>query len=106
MILSGWTRALLENKTETSKENGASASNASQTVSVDAEEDDELQILPAVGGTSGKKRKLPDSAKSASSDISCVNDEMRLARKAKESDNSEGIVMLDENGERKKKRMQ
>lgn len=53
MVLSGWTEALVsKNDAEPTKENGASSSTASQTVSV-TEEDDEVIILPLPG----KKRK-------------------------------------------------
>lgn len=106
MILSGWTQAIVQKNGETSKDNGASTSNVSQTVSVEAEEDDEVQIIAAVGGLAGKKRKLPDNSNSSSSDLSCVSDETRISRKAKNCDDSEADIMLDGNGERKKKKVQ
>ena len=106
MILSGLTEALVQKNDEASKENGASTSNVSETVSVEAEEDDELQILPAVSGLAGKKRKLPDNANSSNSDLSVVIDETKIPRKAIDREDSEAVVVLDGNGERKKKRGQ
>ncbi|KAL3539000.1 hypothetical protein ACH5RR_002366 [Cinchona calisaya] len=106
MILSGWTQVLAEKYNEASKENGASTSNSSQPVPVEAEDDDEIQILPAFSSAVGKKRKSLDSADSASSDLSFVTDESRNPRKAKECDDSEAIIMVDGNEESKKKRVQ
>lgn len=105
MILSGWTQALVQKHDEISKENGASTSNVSQTVSVEAEEEEELQILPSVSGPAGKKRKLPDNANSSNSDLAGVIDETKIPRTAIDCEDSEAIIMLDGNGERKKKRM-
>ncbi|CAI9101974.1 OLC1v1000152C2 [Oldenlandia corymbosa var. corymbosa] len=94
MVLSGWTQPVVSKNGDMSKENGASTSNTSQAVSVEAEEDDDIEMLPAVGAPAGKKRKLSEDSNFAGSDLPSVVDD------------SEAIAMLDENGERKKKRVQ
>lgn len=94
MVLSGWTPVLAtETKNKTTHDNGASSSTASQTVPLDANEDDDLEILPT--GTAiapGKKRKLSDTNEKGSE------------RKVEElDDDGDGFVMLDANSDGSKK---
>lgn len=98
MILSGWTQApAVEKNGNISVDNGASTSGVSQATSIVAEEDDELQIIPA---QIGKKRKLSDISIAASSEVS------KIKRKAEEVDGNNDVVMLDDgdsaNGKKKR----
>nr|GMC85377.1 SUMO-activating enzyme subunit 2 [Ipomoea batatas] len=93
MVLSGWTPVLAsENKNKTTHDNGASSSTASQTAPLDANEDDDLEILPTGGAIPpGKKRKSCDTN---------PNPE----RKVEElDDDGDGFVVLDGNSDGSKK---
>lgn len=92
MILSGWTEArAVEKKNDIPTDNGASSSNVSQTVSLETEEIDEIELVPA-GTFNGNKRKASDAG---------------ISRKVEEigedDDDVDVILMPDENSSKKQK---
>ncbi|XP_057788258.1 SUMO-activating enzyme subunit 2 isoform X2 [Salvia miltiorrhiza] len=101
MVLSGWTQAQAAEKNgNASADNGASTSGASQAASAVPEEDDDIQIIPAV---SGKKRKLSDVSGADNSDASPAAKEPKIKRKAEEIEiDGNDIVMLDDGDAAKK----
>uniref|UniRef100_A0A5B7AKL6 SUMO-activating enzyme subunit n=2 Tax=Davidia involucrata TaxID=16924 RepID=A0A5B7AKL6_DAVIN len=113
MILSGWTQAPTKEKENNniSSDNGASTSNASQAVTLEIEEDDDIEIVPT--GTenvpAGKKRKTSDISNASTSQLSSIADKSSSKKKPEElDDDSDDMVMLD-NGNSdisKKKRLQ
>lgn len=108
MVLSGWTPALAAEKTKTS-DNGPSSSNASQTVPLESEDNDEIEIIlkdPEILAA-GKKRKSSDVSVAVDSEIFSVTGEMLTKRKVEEDDSHNDIVMVDGNLDpNKKKRVQ
>lgn len=108
MVLSGWTPALATEKNKTS-DNGPSSSNASQTVPLEPEDDDEIEIIlkdPEILAA-GKKRKSSDVSVAAGSEISSATGELLTKSKVEEDDSHSDIVMVDGNLDtNKKKRVQ
>lgn len=108
MILSGWTPALATEKNKTS-DNGPSSSNASQTVPLEPEDEDEIEIIlkdPEILAA-GKKRKSSDVSLAAGSEITSATGEMLTKSKVEEDDSHSDIVMVDGNLDTtKKKRVQ
>lgn len=110
MILSGWTQApALANNKDTSDENRVSTS--SQAVLMEAEVDDEIEIVP--GGSesflSPKKRKISDISNAAGFDISSITSEEKSKKKVEELVDDSDLVVLDGNSDTdngKKKRFQ
>ncbi|XP_059653749.1 SUMO-activating enzyme subunit 2 isoform X1 [Cornus florida] len=77
MILSGWTQVpAKEKKNDVSTDNGGSTSNVSQVVSLETVEDGDIEIMPTetTNVLAGKKRKLPASFTTVTSDLSTVSD--------------------------------
>ncbi|KAK9286733.1 hypothetical protein L1049_015136 [Liquidambar formosana] len=109
MLLSGWTQASPVVKNEKAPiGNGGSTSNALPAVQLDAEDDDELEVLPVGTDTvpAGKKRKLAGSSNATTSGTSSVADETRN-HKTQEvlDDDDDDVVMLgDGNSDSSKKR--
>ncbi|XP_057966170.1 SUMO-activating enzyme subunit 2 [Malania oleifera] len=106
MVLSGWTQApRVEKDKKPAVDNGGSTSNASPSVLVDAEQDDEVQIL---GTPPGKKRKLSEISEASTSGPPSAADESRSCKDLEEPDDDGNvIVMLDGGSEvSKKKRLQ
>lgn len=92
MILSGWTEARrVEKNNDIPTGNGASSSNVSQTVSLETEEIDEIELVPAGSSTNGKKRKASDV---------CIS---RKVEELGDDDDVDVILMPDENNSKKKK---
>ncbi|KAK4378320.1 hypothetical protein RND71_000182 [Anisodus tanguticus] len=106
MVLSGWTPALATLKNKTS-DNGPSSSNASQTVPLEPEDDDEIEIInkdPAILAA-GKKRKSSDISVAANPEISSVTDEIQTKSKVEEDESRRDIFMVDGNLDTNKKKM-
>ncbi|XP_057503536.1 SUMO-activating enzyme subunit 2-like isoform X2 [Actinidia eriantha] len=112
MVLSGWTQAPEKGKeTSTSTDNGSITITASQVVSLETEEDDEIEIVSSETETIliGKKRKLSDVCDAATRDISSATNECYSKKKLEELDeDGDDMVMLDEGNfdSSKKKRLQ
>ena len=112
MVLSGWTQAPEKGKeTNTSTDNGSITITASQVVSLETEEDDEIEIVSSETETipNGKKRKLSDVCDAATRDISSATNEYYSKKKLVELDeDGDDMVMLDESNfdSSKKKRSQ
>ncbi|KAJ9704727.1 hypothetical protein PVL29_002991 [Vitis rotundifolia] len=90
MLLSGWTQAprVEKDDNKTVGNGGSSTSNASSAMPVEAEEDDDIEIVPI-----GKKRKLGEISKATNPNLSDV------------ADDDDVLVMLDgENLDVKKKK--
>lgn len=100
MLLSGWTQASsVEKDDNKSIGNGGRTSNASQTVPVEAEKNDETDNVP-----SGKKRKEPEVPEGAAQD--CVSDK-RKSKKLEMVDDDDDFLMLEgDPGIYKKKKLQ
>ncbi|XP_059449396.1 SUMO-activating enzyme subunit 2 [Corylus avellana] len=100
MLLSGWTQASsVEKDDNKSIGNGGRTSNASQTVPVEAEKNDETDNVP-----SGKKRKEPEVPEGAAQD--CVSDK-RKNKKLEMVDDDDDFLMLEgDPGIYKKKKLQ
>lgn len=109
MVLSGWTPALATEKKTKTSDNGPSSSNASQTVQLEPEDDDELEIIlkdPEIL-SAGNKRKLSDISVTADSEVSRVTGEMQTKSHAEADDTHTDTAMLDGNSDiSKKKRVQ
>ncbi|KAF5448870.1 hypothetical protein F2P56_029368 [Juglans regia] len=105
MLLSGWTQSSsVEKDDNKSIDNGGSTSNASQTVPVDSEKNDEMGSV-----SSGKKRKLSEVPDAAAQDFSSVadSDGSRNHKKLELVDDDDDLLMLDADpGINKKKRLQ
>lgn len=91
MILSGWTemRAVGKNN-DIPTDNGASSSNVSQTLSLETEDVDEIEIVPS-GTSKGRKRKASDAGIS------------RKMEELEEDGDDDVILMSDENNSKKKR---
>lgn len=105
MVLSGLTQHLAKEKdNNTSTENGASTSNASEAVSLEPKEDSEIEILPAgiESGPNGKKRKLPDMSDAT------IPDSSKNELQDIDDDDGDDLVVLDVGSSdgSKKKRLQ
>ncbi|GFY94983.1 SUMO-activating enzyme 2 [Actinidia rufa] len=104
MVLSGWTQAPEKGKeTNASTDNGSTTITASQVVSLETEDDDEIEIVSSETKTilNGKKRKL--------SDVCSATTECYSKKKLEELDeDGDDMVMLDEGNfdSSKKKRLQ
>ncbi|XP_062176649.1 SUMO-activating enzyme subunit 2 isoform X2 [Alnus glutinosa] len=91
MLLSGWNQASSVEKDDSkSIGNGGTTSNASQTVPVEAEKDDEMSNVH-----SGKKRKLSEVPEAAAQDFSGVSDKTRKNKKLEVVDDDDDFVMLE-----------
>jgi ubiquitin-like 1-activating enzyme E1 B len=103
MLLSGWNQASSVEKDDSkSIGNGGTTSNASQTVPVEAEKDDEMSNVH-----SGKKRKLSEVPEAAAQDFSGVSDKTRKNKKLEVVDDDDDFVMLEgDPGIYKKKKLQ
>ncbi|KAJ7967277.1 SUMO-activating enzyme subunit 2 [Quillaja saponaria] len=103
MLLLGWTQPFLAAEKDDNKSNGndASTSNASTTATVEAEMDDEIDVIHA-----GKKRKLSEESKDAALGISRVADGTKNHKVLEVLADEDDLVMLgDEETGTKKKRL-
>jgi len=105
MVLFGLTEHLAKEKdNNTSTENGAITSNASEAVSLETKEDSEIEILPAgiESGPNGKKRKLPDMSDAT------IPDSSKNKLQDIDDDDGDDLVVLDVGSSdgSKKKRLQ
>lgn len=105
MVLSGLPQHLAKEKdNNTSTENGASTSNASEAVSLETKDDSEIEILPAgiESSPNGKKRKLPDMSDAT------IPDSSKNKLQDIDDDDGDDLVMLDVGSSdgSKKKRLQ
>lgn len=92
MLLSGWTPAhrVEKDDNKTIDNGGSSTSIASSSMPVEAEEDDDVEIVPA-----GKKRKLGEISKATNPNLSDAADETRSYKKQEVLDNDDGVLVLD-----------
>ncbi|KAI3875292.1 hypothetical protein MKX03_036897 [Papaver bracteatum] len=111
MVLSGWTQAPSKEKDDNvAVSNGASTSSASQSTVLEAEDDDDVEIVPTELAfvSAGAKRKLSEISNSNSSAHLSVGDGYCGERKIEVVDEEDVVVMLtDGNSDvSKKKRLQ
>ncbi|XP_052204357.1 SUMO-activating enzyme subunit 2 isoform X2 [Diospyros lotus] len=99
MVLSGWAQPTAKEKdNNTSAGNGASTSNASRAVPLEAEDDDDLEIISSEKWNLniGKKRKLSEMSDAATSEPSRVVNETSKKKKVEELDDEDedDLVMI------------
>ncbi|KAI3875293.1 hypothetical protein MKX03_036898 [Papaver bracteatum] len=97
MVLSGWTQAPSKEKDDNvAVSNGASTSSASQSTVLEAEDDDDVEIIPIELAfiSAGAKRKLSEISNSNSSAHLSVGDGYCGEKKIEVMDEEDVVVML------------